>query len=253
MMPVLFVGHGSPMNAIEVNDDSSEWAGLGKRIPKPKAIVCVSAHWYTQGTRVLTSVAPRTIHDFSGFPERLYRVSYPAQGSPELASRIIELLEPPVTTDSGWGLDHGTWSVLVHMYPQADIPTIQLSIDARATPQQLYALGNALRPLRQESVLILGSGNIVHNLGLVDFSKPDGFDWADEFDDYIKRGILDVEHESVLDYHMAGTCADRAFRTREHFDPLLIVLGASRPDDAVTVVNGHRLYGSISMTSYLFS
>ncbi len=253
MMPVLFVGHGSPMNAIELNDDSSEWAKLGQRIPKPKAIVCVSAHWYTQGTRILTAANPRTIHDFSGFPERLYRVAYAAQGSPELASRIIELLDIPITSDSGWGLDHGSWSVLIHMYPQADIPTIQLSIDARATPRQLYAQGIALRPLRQEDVLILGSGNIVHNLGLVDFSQPDGFDWADEFDGYIKRKILEDEHAGVLDYHEAGDCAGKAFRTREHFDPLLIVLGASQSADTVSVINGHRIYGSLSMTSYLFS
>lgn len=253
MMPVLFVGHGSPMNAIEVNDDSSEWAKLGATILKPKAIVCISAHWYTKGTRVLTATNPRTIHDFSGFPERLYRVSYPAQGIPGLASRIQELLDTPVTSDSGWGLDHGTWSVLVHMYPQADIPTIQLSIEARATTRQLYAFGSALRVLRQEGVLILGSGNVVHNLGLVDFSLADGFQWADEFDEYIKCKILDAEHEGVLDYHKAGTCAARAFRTREHFDPLLMVLGASQPEDTVTIINGHRIYGSLSMTSYLFS
>jgi len=253
MMPVLFVGHGSPMNAIEINDDSSEWTKLGATIPRPRAIMCISAHWYTQGTRVLSATTPRTIHDFSGFPERLYRVSYPAQGNPELAAQVQELLDTPVTSDSGWGLDHGTWSVLVHMYPQADIPTIQLSIDARATSHQLYAFGSALRALRQEGVLILGSGNVVHNLGLVDFSKPDGFDWADEFDEYIKRKILEAEHEGIMDYPKAGACAARAFRTREHFDPLLMVLGASHPDDTVTLINGHRIYGSLSMTSYLFS
>jgi len=240
------------MNALEKTTDSLEWERLGQILPRPKAIVCVSAHWYTSGSRVLSSPQPRTIHDFYGFPPQLYRMEYPAPGNPPLARQIADLLGDQAVEDTQWGLDHGTWSVLVHLFPLHDVPTIQLSIDAKASAQDLYTLGTRLRPLRDQGVLILGSGNIVHDLQKVDFSMEGGFDWAYDFDAYIKNHILQGDSKAVIDYQQAGSCAHEAFHTREHFDPLLYALGAAIPGEAVSVFNEHCLMGSLSMTSYRF-
>ena len=181
-MPVLFVGHGSPMNAIENNEFTRSWESLGQSLPRPACIVSVSAHWYTQGTRVMDAKNPRTIYDMYGFPDALYRVVYAAQGAPETARRAATMLTPPAETDNSWGIDHGTWSVLCRMYPTADIPVFQLSVNARASMEEHEAIGRSLRALRDEGALIMGSGNVVHNLARVDWHTPGGFQWAGEFD-----------------------------------------------------------------------
>ena len=250
-MPVLFVGHGSPMYVIEENPFQEQWRAIARRIPVPKAILCISAHWYCEGQAVCAVSAPRTIHDFYGFPQALYQIQYPAPGAPELAQKVASLFPTPISLDTEWGLDHGAWSILHFMYPQADIPVCQLSINALLTPEQSYQTGALLRPLRQEGVLIIGSGNIVHNLGLIDWGKTDGFGWADEFDFYIKQAILSQQHEQVMQFQRQQGTA-RAFVSREHFDPLLHVLGASTERDQIHVFNDVRVMGSLSMTSYLF-
>lgn len=252
MMPVLFVGHGSPMNAVGENHITQGWRSMVASCDTPTAILCISAHWYTKGTRVLSSELPRTIHDFYGFPRELYALSYPAPGDVGLARRIGKLLGKSVTADDSWGLDHGTWSVLRHLYPEADIPVVQLSIDAHASAQALYDQGMKLGALRDEGVLIVGSGNIVHNLALVDMDMAGGFPWAIEFDAYIRDNIVGHRHEGVLDYRQAGACAEDAFWTREHFDPLLVALGAAGCDGAVAIYNEVFFAGSVSMTSYRF-
>jgi len=250
MMPVLFVGHGSPMNAIEDNEITRGWREISKAFDKPVAILCISAHWYTDRTRILSSLEPRTIHDFYGFPRELHAVQYPAKGEPTLVAEVEKLLGSSVARDDSWGLDHGSWSVLVHMYPESDVPVVQLSIDAGASTRQLYEIGTLLRPLREQGVLILGSGNVVHNLTLMDMSNLEGYTWAVEFDDHVRTHVCTHEHDQVLHYEQAGPCAGRAFRTREHFDPLLVVLGASHPSDPVHVFNRKFFAGSVSMTSY---
>lgn len=251
-MPVLFIGHGSPMNAIEDNDYSRAWVDLGKTIEKPKAILSVSAHWFGRGTKVNDSPTPATIYDMYGFPDELYQIKYPAPGSPELAHRARQLIGDFVTVDNNWGLDHGTWSVLHRMFPEADIPVVQLSVNAQLTPQEHYAIGQSLRPLRDEGVLILGSGNVVHNLSRVDWRMQDGQLWAQEFDQYIHKAVLSGAHEDVLNYQKIGSSAELAVPSIDHFAPLLYSLGASDADDTVTVINADCTLGSMSMTSYLF-
>ena len=253
MMPVVFVGHGTPMNAAEENTYSRGWQEISRAIPKPEAILAVSAHWYTEGTRLQTEENPKTIHDFYGFPQQLYEIEYPAPGAPGLAHRAMELFGHNSFEDNAWGIDHGTWSVLKWMYPDADIPVCQMSIDRRMTPAELYETGQKLKPLRDENVLILGSGNVVHNLRLVDFSAEGGFDWAEEFDAFIRGRIEERNFSEVIDYKKAGDCARFAFPTPEHFDPLLYVLGAVDGKDRVNVYNASCTLGSLSMTSYLFS
>ncbi len=250
-MPVLFVGHGSPMNIVERNAFTGGWAEMAARVPAPKAILCVSAHWYGAGDAVSGAAQPDTIHDFYGFPEELYRVQYPAPGAPELAQRLAALA-PALRVDPERGLDHGAWSVLHFMYPDADIPVTQLSVNAGNTPQESYRAGQALQPLRDEGVLILGSGNIVHNLGLVGWEMDGGYDWADAFDAYIRDAILAGRHDDVIHYEAAGASAARAFTHRDHYDPLLYALGAAG-DSRPTVFNDVRTLGAISMTSYLFT
>lgn len=252
MMPVIFVGHGSPMNAIEENSFSKGWREMAKNISRPKAILAVSAHWYTEGTRVQTALKPRTIHDFYGFPKELYEIGYPASGEPELARRVLELV-PGSFADDTWGIDHGTWSVLKWMYPDADIPVVQLSVSRSLSPQQALDTGALLKPLRDEGVLILGSGNVVHNLGMVDFSAPGGYDWAGQFDGYISGAIQAGEFEKAVAYGKAGESARLSVPTRDHFDPLLYSLGAANGSDRVSVWNQSCTLGSLSMTSYLFS
>lgn len=252
MMPVLFVGHGSPMNAVEDNEVTCGWKEMAVSFEKPEAVLCISAHWYTSGTRVLSSARPRTIHDFYGFPRELHEITYPASGDDGLVNRVEELLGDAVTRDAGWGLDHGAWSVLRHFYPAADVPVVQLSIDANASAAQLHEIGSRLAPLRSEGVLILGSGNVVHNLSLMDMSMNGGYPWAVEFDDYIAKAILEKRADDVVSYQQAGSSVHRAFRTREHFDPLLVVIGAVRPQDEARIFNRLCFAGSVSMTSYLW-
>ncbi|MEI6578381.1 MAG: 4,5-DOPA dioxygenase extradiol [Eubacteriales bacterium] len=252
MMPVIFVGHGSPMNAIEENEYTQGWREIAASIPKPVAILSISAHWVTSGTKVSVLENPETIHDFYGFPKALFDMEYPAAGSPHFAAKTIDLLGN-ADADKSWGLDHGTWSVLSVMYPNANIPVFQLSIDAQASPAELFEIGNKLKPLRENGVLIFGSGNVVHNLGLVDFTKQGGFDWANKFDETIKNNILKRDFENILNYRKLGDIARIAVPTTEHFNPLLYVLGASDSADEITVYNNSSTLGSLSMTSYVFS
>lgn len=251
-MPALFLGHGSPMNAIEQNDFSDVWIDLGRSLPKPKAILSVSAHWFVRGLRINDSVAPKMVYDMYGFPEELYRVQYPAPGSPDFAHKAADLLGNRATFDNSWGLDHGSWSVLRRLFPNADVPVFQISVDAAASPEAHFSLGESLRPLRDEGVLILGSGNVVHNLGMVDWDFSGGFDWAQTFDAYIQTNILSRTFTDVINYHHAGASARLCVPTPDHFAPLLTVLGASAPGDTIRVLNDSCVLGSLSMTSYLF-
>lgn len=250
-MPVLFLGHGSPMNAIGDNVYSRQWAFLGQKLPRPEAILCISAHWVTQGSRVAVSPHPHTIHDFYGFPRELYDITYPAPGASALALDVMRLL-PDVQPDGEWGLDHGAWSLLRRMYPRADIPICQLSIDGAADAKEYLEMGRMLSPLRESGVLILGSGNVVHNLSLVDFSLSGGYPWAVEFDGLVKAAVIKRDFEKVISYAGMENLPGPVFVTLEHYDPLLYILGASREDDKVTILNEACEYGSLSMTSYLF-
>lgn len=252
-LPVLFIGHGSPMNAIEDNPFSRYWTELGKRLPKPEAVLSISAHWFTSGTRVSDTQNPKMVYDMYGFPDALYKVRYPAPGAPRVAGLVRELLGDAVQVDNAWGLDHGTWSVLRRLFPLADVPVLQLSVDRRASMREHFAMGEALRPLRERGVLILGSGNIVHNLARVTWEMDGGYPWADAFDAYVKRGIVDRDFESVIAYEQAGPPAAYAFGSPDHYAPLLYVLGAASARDNVTVFNEASVYGSLSMTSYLFA
>lgn len=253
MMPVMFIGHGSPMNAIEDNEFTRTWKRIADSIPVPSAILCVSAHWLTRGTRVSTLENPETIHDFYGFPKALFDIEYPAKGSPALAARTLDLLSPIAIGDNSWGIDHGTWSLLHVMYPDADIPVFQLSIDRMAKPEELFEIGRKLQPLRNENVLILGSGNIVHNLRMVNFSVKGGFPWAETFDRFIGERIEDRDFDSIIGYTTLGETAQFAVPTTEHFNPLLYVLGATSSEDTVKVYNDTCVAGSLSMTSYVFT
>jgi 4,5-DOPA dioxygenase extradiol len=253
MMPVVFVGHGTPMNAVENNEFTKGWKEIGAAIPKPSAILAISAHWYTEGTRLQTAESPKTIHDFYGFPKELYEIQYPAPGAPKIAERAMKLVGDGAFADNTWGIDHGTWSVLRTMYPDADLPVCQMSINRNLSPNELYETGKKLKSLREENVLIIGSGNVVHNLGMVDFSAHGGYGWADEFDQYIYDGIEAEDFDRVIHYQKAGKCAQYAFPTPEHFDPLLYVLGAADEKDQLSVYNYSRTLGSLSMTSYVFS
>lgn len=253
-MPVVFVGHGSPMNAIEDNAYSRGWREMAKRIPKPKAIVSVSAHWYTRGTRIMDEENPEAIYDMYGFPKELYEVTYNAPGSPEIAKAVKELISRETQFDNSWGIDHGTWSVLVHMYPERDVPVFQVSIDAYAPPAVHYNIGKELKALRDQGVLILGTGNVVHNLRLVDWHQVSkGFDWAYEFDQFIYEYIVARNHDSIINYSKYGDIAKLAVPTPDHFYPLLYSLGATCEDDEVSVYNKSCELGSLTMTSYLWA
>lgn len=252
-MPVLFVGHGSPMNAIEDNAYSRAWTALGATLEKPKSILSVSAHWFTRGTKVNDSPAPNQIYDMYGFPDELYALKYPVSGSPELAYRTRALLGDFVTIDNSWGIDHGSWSLLNRMFPRADIPVVQLSVNAMISPAEHYALGQKLKPLREEGVLIIGSGNIVHNLGRVDWRSTDGQPWAEEFDQYVLKSVKERRHDDLIHYSRIGAAAELAVPSMDHFAPLLYILGASDENDEIHVFNNDCLLGSMSMTSYLFS
>lgn len=251
-LPVLFVGHGNPMNAIEDNSFSRNWKRLGEELGKPKVILSVSAHWAKDRPRISASMENKQIYDMYGFPDKLYQVKYHTVGAPEYAGRALELSEGRLTADNSWGLDHGIWSVLVHMYPKADIPIVTMGVGYRTSPEEHFELGRMLRPLRDEDVLILTSGNVVHNLSLVSWNKKDGFEWADRFDEAVIESIRDRRFSDVVDYRkLPGH--EKAFRTVEHFYPLLVALGAACDDDEISVSNDQRLMGAMSMTSYLFT
>jgi len=254
-MPTVFIGHGSPMNALETNQHTNAWRALGESLPAPRAILVVSAHWYTEGTAVTAMQRPRTIHDFYGFPPELFAQTYPAPGSPEIARRVQEVLQPlPVVADEQWGLDHGTWSVLAHMYPQAQFPVLQLSIDAREPPAFHYRLGQRLAALRDEGVLIVGSGNIVHNLRRIDWNASNGgYPWATQFNDTIREALSRGDHQTAIDYEIMGDAARQSVPTPEHYLPLLYVLGAGGSDAEVSFPTDGIELGSISMLTVLCS
>lgn len=253
-MPVLFIGHGSPMNAIEDNIFSKRWQQMGKEIPTPKAVVVVSAHWLTKGTMVTAMPNPKTIHDFGGFPQALFEVQYPASGSPELATEIQKLItNPAVELDHDWGLDHGTWSVVKHMYPDADIPVLQLSIDYYKPAAYHYELAKQLLALRKKGVLIIGSGNMVHNLRMVAWDKlnePEyGFDWALEMNDVFKNKISNGFHKELIQYEKLHKAATLAIPTPDHYYPLLYILALQTDNDKVEFFNDKAVGGSLTMTS----
>jgi len=253
-MPVLFVGHGSPMNAIEENDFVKGFRNAASSIPKPNAILCISAHWLTNGTKLTAMSMPQTIHDFGGFPQALFDVQYPAPGSPELAKETQKLLAPThVDLDEAWGLDHGTWSVLKHFYPEADIPVIQLSIDYGKPMQYHFDLAKQLQSLREKGVLIIGSGNIVHNLGRVDFGRINdigyGYDWAIEARSFINQHLMDGNFQAIIDYQKGPSAMQLAVPTPDHYIPLLYSLGLKTKDEELSLFNDALLAGSLSMTS----
>ncbi|HTS09381.1 MAG TPA: 4,5-DOPA dioxygenase extradiol, partial [Candidatus Eisenbacteria bacterium] len=251
-MPVLFVGHGSPMNAIEHNAFTRALSELGQSLPRPKAVCVVSAHWVSDGTRVLTSEYPRTIHDFYGFPKELYDMEYPAPGAPSEAEQVAN--DPDISRDQQWGLDHGSWSVLRHMYPKADVPAFQLSLDVRRDLKAHLELGREIKKLRERGVLILGSGNLVHNLGRVDWGRPHGaYDWAIEFDSKVKSAIEAHDGNALATPQQWGkTLLETAHPTVEHYLPVLYCVGSTDEKDAVTYPYEGFDFGSISMRAVLF-
>ena len=253
-MPVLFLGHGSPMNAIEENEFVAGFRNVGKTIPKPKAVICISAHWETLGTKITAMEKPKTIHDFGGFPKALFEVQYPAPGNPELAEEIQKSVQKTaVGLDQTWGLDHGAWSVIKHLYPQADVPVLELSIDYSKPPQYHYDLAKELAWLRNKGVLIIGSGNMVHNLGLVAWNKMNvdnyGYDWAIEASTKMKNLILDGDHNSLIKYDLMGNSFKYAIPTPEHFLPLLYTLALKNENEKITIFNDKAMAGSLTMTS----
>ncbi len=251
-MPVAFIGHGSPMNALEENRHTLAWRQFGAAIPRPSAVLAVSAHWYTRGLAVTAMEHPRTIHDFGGFPDELFAMQYPAPGSPALARRVQELLAPdPVAKDFSWGLDHGSWSVLVHVFPQHDVPVVQLSIDATRPPAFHYAAGERLAPLRDEGVLILGLGNVVHNLRTARWGPAAApYDWAARFEALVRDALLRKEAAPLIEWDRAGEAAKLSVPTPEHYLPLLYAAGAQRPDDGVSILTEGIDLGSVSMLSF---
>lgn len=251
-MPVLFVGHGSPMNAIEDNEYVRTWKEIAKKIPKPEAILCISAHWVTSGTRINDQENPKIVYDMYGFPQELYNVKYDANGSNRLAHETIRYINRAVKIDNSWGIDHGVWSVLCNMYPEADIPIYQLSIDDNISAETHFDIGKDIGILREKGVLIIGSGNVVHNLSKVKWTMEEGYPWALEFDNFIMENIKNKNYENVVHYEKAGNSSKLAFVTTEHFYPLLYVLGAVGENDKLSIFNNSCTMGSLSMTCYLF-
>jgi 4,5-DOPA dioxygenase extradiol len=250
-MPAIFLGHGNPMHAIANNAYTEAWRGIGREVPRPKAILAISAHWFVPGSGVTISTAPRTIHDFGGFPQELYQVQYPAPGDTALAHRVQKLLAPVlVTLDDTWGLDHGTWSVLRHVYPEADIPIVQLSIDETQPAAFHFELGRKLTALREEGILIVGSGNLVHNLRTYAWGRPrDPYDWAVRFETVARDRILAGDVEPLIRYETLGQDAALSIPTPEHYLPLLYVLGTGTPSETVGFPVEGFDGGSISMLS----
>ena len=254
-MPVLFVGHGSPMNGIENNPFSDSWKSLGVELPAPTAVIVISAHWFTDGTRITAMDKPQTIHDFGGFPKALFDVQYPAPGNPSLALETAALVHRAhVVPDHDWGLDHGAWTVVRHMFPDASIPVLQLSIDYTKPASWHYELAKELANLRRRGVLILASGNMVHNLRVMNWHLPEsGFDWAIETNDIFKKHLLDGNHRALIEYEKLGAAVRMSIPTPEHYLPLIYALGLQEKSDMTTLFNDKTLMGSISMTSVLFS
>ena len=250
MMPAIFLGHGNPMNAVSQNAYTKAWNAIGKSVPRPKAVLAISAHWYIPGTAVTVNDRPRTIHDFGGFPDKLFKVQYPAPGSPELARQVSKLLAPlDVGLDESWGLDHGTWSVLCHVFPKADIPVVQLSINETKPPQFHYDLGRLLAPLRNEGILIVGSGNLVHNLSLYAWGDEgvEPFDWAVRFEKSARDFMVAGDDARLVAYDKLGRDAALAIPTPDHYLPLLYVLGTRQPGDKVSFPVEGVDGGSMSM------
>lgn len=255
--PVLFIGHGSPMNGIEDNSYSRQWKKEVEHLPTPKVVLVVSAHWLTKGTHVTAMNNPQTIHDFGGFPKELFAVQYPAPGSPELAEETKKLVQSThVGLDHEWGLDHGTWTVVRHMYPDADVPVIQLSIDYGKPAAYHYALAQELKSLRKKGVLIIGSGNMVHNLRMVAWDKLNepsyGYDWAIEANETFNKHLLDRNHQALIDYQKMGQFAQLAIPTPDHYYPMIYTLGLSDSKDEITLFNNELVAGSLNMTSVRF-
>lgn len=252
-MPVLFLGHGSPMNAIEENEFVTGFRNLGKEIQKPSAILCISAHWETKGTFVTAMQTPKTIHDFGGFPQALFDVQYPAPGSPELALETKKIItKTEVELDYKWGLDHGAWSVVRHLYPKADIPVIQMSIDYSQPAKYHYDLAKEISGLRNKGVIIIGSGNMVHNLRMVAWDKLNeqyAFDWATEANEKMKSYILSGDHQKLIDFKSQGKAFDLAIPTPEHYMPLLYALALKEENEKITIFNDKPVAGSLTMTS----
>ncbi|HEY0460408.1 MAG TPA: 4,5-DOPA dioxygenase extradiol [Pyrinomonadaceae bacterium] len=251
-MPTIFFGHGNPMNALDDNAWTQGWARIGREIPRPRAILCISAHWFIPETAVTVMEQPRTIHDFGGFPQALFEYQYPAQGSPELADRVCNLLKPTgVKMDKRWGLDHGTWSVLCHVYPESDVPVVQLSIDETQPAEFHYGLAMRLAPLRDEGILICGSGNLVHNLHAYAWGKhvPEPLDWAQRFETTARELILSGTHEPLIDYELLGKDALLSAPTPEHYLPLIYILALQRDGEKVSFPVEGFDGGSISMLS----
>jgi 4,5-DOPA dioxygenase extradiol len=249
-MPVIFLGHGNPMNALAQNDYTQGWAAIGKAISRPRAILSISAHWYVSETAVTAMAAPRTIHDFGGFPRELFEVTYPAPGDPDLAQRLQTLLAPlAVRSDQSWGLDHGTWSVLCHVYPKADIPVVQLSIDETKPAAFHYELGKRLTPLREERVLIIGSGNLVHNLHTYAWGERpvEPYDWAVRFEKQARELMRAGDDQRLVDYDALGPDARLAIPTPDHYLPLLYVLALRRPNEQISFPVAGMDGGSVSM------
>lgn len=249
-MPSVFLGHGNPMNALSVNDWTRAWKGLGSSVEKPLAVLSISAHWHISATAVTVDPQPRTIHDFGGFPGELYEVQFPAPGHPELAERVAALLQPErVERSQDWGLDHGTWSVLVHVYPQADVPVVQLSIYKAKPARWHYKLAKRLRPLRDEGVLILGSGNLVHNLHTYSWGRhvPEPYEWAARFESFARERLAAAEFDSLIDYESLGPDARLAIPTPDHYLPLIYVLAQHHPGEPVAFPVEGFDGGSISM------
>lgn len=257
LMPVLFVGHGSPMNGIEDTAFSRRWTQMAKEIPTPKAVLVISAHWFTPGTKITAMDFPETIHDFGGFPQELFDVQYPAPGNPALAKETASLIHSAhVELDHDWGLDHGTWTIVRHMYPQANIPVLQLSIDFTKGPRYHYDMARELYALRKKGVLIIGSGNMVHNLRMVAWNRLNdagfGYDWALKMNDMFKSLILDGDHQALMNYSTLGKEALLAIPTPEHYLPLMYTLGLKGSKDSVSFFNDKLVGGSLTMTSVKF-
>jgi 4,5-DOPA dioxygenase extradiol len=252
-MPVLFVGHGSPMNAVEENEFVQGFRGVSSEIEMVNAIVVISAHWETKGTRVTAMENPPTIHDFGGFPKELYEIQYRAPGSRQLAIDIKNITDnSEVTLDQKWGLDHGAWTVVMHMFPNADIPIVQLSLDYNKNPRQHYELAKELSKLRNKGVLIIGSGNLVHNLGMIHWQKMNenyGYDWAIEANNKMKQFILEGNHQALIDYSKQGRAFELSIPTPEHYLPLLYTLALQDKNDDIKLFNDKPIAGSLSMTS----
>lgn len=253
LMPLLFVGHGSPMNAIEKNEFSLEWKKIAEQLPKPNAILCVSAHWETQGTQVTAMEKPKTIHDFGGFPKALFDVQYPAPGNPTIAEEVKNLVLPTaVELDHQWGLDHGCWSVISVMYPNADIPVLQLSLDYTKDANYHFQLAKQLQSLRKKGVLIIGSGNMVHNLRILDWKNPNGaYDWAIEANEGLKNMIIHEEFTQLCRAETLSKSYQLAIPTPDHYHPMMYVLGLKNKEENLSFFNDKTVMGSISMTSFV--